>query len=255
VTRSPVIGVCAPLENARWSFWDMEAVIVPASYHRAVLAAEGITVALTPDARLAAEPDTVLDVLDGLILIGGADVDPSMYGAAPDPATERTYTARDRCEISLAARALQRGIPLLGICRGLQILNVALGGTLVQDLDAEVGSSLHRRNRGSFDGTDHVVRIEPGSLAHRATGELEHVVHCHHHQAVDLLGAGLVVSARAAVDGVVEAVEAPGEAFALGVQWHPEANERSQVIGALVAAARERVGIGDGVETIRTAQR
>jgi putative glutamine amidotransferase len=237
VTRQPLIGVCAAFEPARWSFWEQPAILVPAAYHAAITAAGGVTMPLAPDARVAERPGLVLDVLDGLMLIGGADVDPSRYGADRDPATERTYPLRDDFEIALVRGAVERDLPVLGICRGMQIINVALGGTLVQDLSEPDGSLAHRRRLGRFDGTEHDADVDVGSLAHRATGERRHTIHCHHHQSVGRIGEGLVVSARACGDGVVEAIERPDRAFVLGVQWHPEANERSRVIGELVRAA------------------
>jgi putative glutamine amidotransferase len=235
-----LIGVCAAFEPARWSFWDQQAILVPASYHAAVASAGGVTMPLAPDARVAERPEIVLDLLDGLMLIGGADVDPSRYGTERDAATERTYPLRDDFEIALVRHAVARDLPLLGICRGMQILNVALGGTLVQDLSGPDGSIAHRRRPGSFDGTDHVAEVDAGSLAHRAAGERRHTVHCHHHQAVGRIAEGLVVSARARDDGVVEAIEGQDRSFVLGVQWHPEANDRSRVIGELVRAAAMR---------------
>jgi putative glutamine amidotransferase len=232
----PVIGVCAALERARWSFWDQEAALVPASYLRAIQDAGALAVLLPPDGGAAAAPERLIGLLDGLLLVGGIDVDPAGYGAEPDPRTESTSPGRDAFELALVQAALRLDVPLLGICRGMQILNVALGGTLRQDLADDGGHQPHRRRVGAFDGTDHEVRLEEGSLAAHAAGEIDHVVHCHHHQAIDRLGAGLRVTGRAE-DGIIEAVEQPEATFALGVQWHPEANDNSRVIGALVRAA------------------
>jgi putative glutamine amidotransferase len=235
----PVIGVCAVFERARWSFWDQEAALVPASYLRAIQGAGALAVVLPPDARGAAQAQRLIATVDGLLLIGGLDVDPRSYGAEVDGATESTSPPRDAFELALVREALRADVPLLGICRGMQILNVALGGTLHQDLADEAGEQPHRHTIGAFDGTAHTVRLDPGSLAADAAGELLHTAHCHHHQAIDGLGEGLLVSGRAE-DGIVEAVELPDRRFALGVQWHPEANDKSRVIGALVrAAARE----------------
>jgi putative glutamine amidotransferase len=180
----------------------------------------------------------MLERIDALLLIGGADVDPASYDAPREPVTETTYPERDRFELALLLGALEREMPVLGICRGMQILNVALGGTLLQDL----GSDNHRRVLGSFDGSEHLVTLEPGSLAARAVGEQVHVARCHHHQAVLELGEGLRVTGRAA-DGVVEAIETDGGGWVLGVQWHPEADDRSRLFVALRDAARagERV--------------
>jgi putative glutamine amidotransferase len=157
-----------------------------------------------------------------------------------EPATESVYPERDAFEVAMLRGALERELPVLGICRGMQILNVALGGTLVQDVVAGDGSHPHRRRRGTFEGNDHTVELVPGSLAARAVGERLHVAHCHHHQAVLSLGDGLVVSGRAE-DGVIEAIELADGRWGLGVQWHPEADDRSRLFGALCAAAAQRI--------------
>jgi putative glutamine amidotransferase len=230
----PVIGVCAVRERARWAFWDQEAHLVADSYVAPLQRAGGLAVLLAVDTRA---PLELLDRVDGLMLIGGADIDPAVYGAALDPGTESTYPDRDAFEAGLLLGALSREMPVLGICRGMQILNVALGGTLVQDLVAPDGSHPHRKFKGTFEGNSHTVRLEPGSLAERAVGEHEHVAHCHHHQSVLALGDGLVVTGRAE-DGVVEAIESAEGRWALGVQWHPEADDRSRLFGALCDAAR-----------------
>lgn len=233
----PVIGVCAGIEQARWSVWDQEALLTPRGYVDAVQRAGGMALLLVPDVRLVRDPDEVLDLLDGLILAGGADVDPVTYGADPHPQTAGTVPERDRFEIALARRALQRDLPVLGICRGMQLLNVACGGTLHQHLPDSHGHEDHRRSPGSFDDSDHDVRLEPGSLAARAAGEQRHATKSHHHQGLDVLGEGLRVTGRAELDDLPEAIEAPGRRFALGVQWHPEADRRSPVIAGFVRAA------------------
>ncbi|MBX5469494.1 MAG: gamma-glutamyl-gamma-aminobutyrate hydrolase family protein [Thermoleophilaceae bacterium] len=237
--EEPVIGICAVYERARWSFWDQQAHLVADSYVSSVQRTGAIALLLPVDSRA---PEALLDRIDGLLLIGGADIDPAMYGAERDPATEATYPDRDRFELALLGGALERGLPVLAICRGMQLLNVALGGTLLQDLTGPDGSNLHRRALGSFEGTEHEVRLEPGSLAARASGEEVHVARCHHHQAIDVVGEGLVVSGRAA-DGLPEAIETSGGSWVLGVQWHPEADERSRVFAAFADAARAQAGL------------
>jgi putative glutamine amidotransferase len=240
MARRPVIGICTPLERARWSVWDQQAALLPMSYLDAVRRAGGMALLLAPDPALTADPDEALDPVDGLLLAGGADIDPATYGAERHPETAETFPERDAFEIALTRRALERGIPLLGICRGMQLLNVALGGTLRQHLPEEFGHHEHRRSVGSFDDADHDVRLTPGSLAARAAGEDLHATKSHHHQGVGRIGKGLVVSGVATRDELPEAIELPDAAFVLGVQWHPEADERSRVVGALVEAARER---------------
>jgi putative glutamine amidotransferase len=239
----PVIGICTPLERVRFAVWDIDAFVLARSYVDAVHRAGGLALLLAPDPRLVAEPDEVLDLLDGLMLAGGADIDPASYGAQPHPATLGAVPERDAFEIALSRRALELDLPLLGICRGLQIMNIAAGGTLHQHLPELLGHEHHRRVLGTFEGTDHDVRLEDGSLAARAAGELRHATKSHHHQGIDRLGDGLRITGWAEMDDFPEAIEAPGRRFALGVQWHPEADEQSRLIAALVEeAAAARAG-------------
>ncbi|HVW18932.1 MAG TPA: gamma-glutamyl-gamma-aminobutyrate hydrolase family protein [Solirubrobacteraceae bacterium] len=234
----PVIGICAALERAQWTVWDQEAVLISRSYVDAVQRAGGVALVIPPDARAEREPDELLDLLDGLILAGGSDMDPALYGARPHPKTTGVVRERDTFELALARRALERDLPLLGICRGMQVMNVAAGGTLDQHLPDSRGHEGHRRALGTFDGSDHEVRLEPGTLAARAAGEDEHHTKSHHHQGVERIGEGLVVTGWSTFDdGLAEAIEAPGRRFALGVQWHPEADEASHVIEAFVREA------------------
>jgi putative glutamine amidotransferase len=238
----PVIGICAAQERARWSYWDQQAVLLPRSYVDAVQRAGGLALLIPPDEVLEREPDEVLDVIDGLVLAGGADVDPASYGEEPHPETGGTVPARDASEIALARRALERDVPLLGICRGMQLINVAAGGTLRQHLPEEFGHHEHRRVKGSFDGADHDVRLAAGSLAARAAGEELHGTKSHHHQGVRDVGEGLEVTGWSTIDDLPEAIEAPRHRFALGVQWHPEVDERSRLIAALIEEARNGAG-------------
>lgn len=236
--RTPVIGICTSLEPVRFGAWHELAAFSPYAYVEAVQRAGGLALLLAPDARVAAAPDELLDLIDGLMLAGGVDVDPSTYGQEPHAETTGWVPERDAFELALAARALARDLPLLGVCRGMQVLNVARGGTLLQHLPDVVAHDGHRRVAGTFDGNDHDVVLEPGSLAARAAGEERHPTTSHHHQGIDRLGEGLTVTGRATRDELPEAVEDPSRRFALGVQWHPEADETSRVIGALVKEAR-----------------
>lgn len=233
----PVIGICSALERAQWSVWDQEAYLTPRGYVDAVHRAGGLALLLPSDAELERDPDEVLGLLDGLILAGGADIDPSFYGAEPHEKTIGTVPERDTFEIALARRALERDLPLLGICRGMQLMNVAAGGTLNQHLPDSYGHEDHRRSLGSFDGSDHDVRLEPGSLAARSAGEEVHGTKSHHHQGIERLGEGLRITGWAQLDELPEAIEVPDKRFALGVQWHPEADELSPIIENFVREA------------------
>jgi putative glutamine amidotransferase len=254
---SPVIGLCTALERARWSVWDQQAVLLPRSYVDAVQRAGGIALLLPPDPAAVQAPDSLLDLVDGLLLAGGADMDPATYGAEPHEKTIGTVPERDAFELALASRAIERDLPFLGICRGMQVMNVARGGTLCQHLpDASDsgdegaargrGHEHHRRSLGSFDNADHDVRLAHGSLAALLVHEELHGTKSHHHQGVERVGKGLEVTGWATIDDLPEALEVPGNRFALGVQWHPEADATSPLIAGLVEEARsyraERLG-------------
>jgi putative glutamine amidotransferase len=235
---TPVIGLCAVRERARWSYWDQTAQLVADTYVSAVQRTGAVALILPVDVRA---PLVLLDKIDALIVIGGADLDPASYGAERDPLTESTYPDRDTFELALLRGAIERGMPVLGICRGMQALNVALGGTLVQHIAEVNGGGPHRRIVGTFDGNEQTISLDPGSLAARAVGEEVHVGRCHHHQAVGELGEGLVITGRTEEDGMVEAVETTGGGWVLGVQWHPEADEQSRLFQALAEAAAARI--------------
>ncbi|MFJ9850914.1 gamma-glutamyl-gamma-aminobutyrate hydrolase family protein [Streptomyces sp. NPDC101150] len=223
----PLIGISTYQEEARWGVWTLPAALVPAGYPRHVQRSGGLP-ALLPPGDPATAAATVAR-LDGLVIAGGADVQPARYGAEPHPRTGPPAPARDAWELALIEAALAARVPLLGICRGLQLLNVALGGTLVQHLDGHAGPP------GVFD--HHDIKPVAGTLLDRTLPEPVSVP-TYHHQAVDRLGRGLVVSAYAE-DGTVEALELPiAHGFALAVQWHPEAGDDPRVMDALVAAAR-----------------
>jgi putative glutamine amidotransferase len=242
VSQVPAIGICAAVERVSWGVWnEYEVTLVPRSYVRAVQRAGGLGIVLPPDEAAVENPDLLLDRVDGLILAGGADIDPASYGERPHPETVSTVPERDAFEIALTRAAIARDMPLLGICRGMQLINVACGGTLVQHLPERYGHHEHRRVVGSFDGADHDVLLTEGSLVATAAGELSHATKSHHHQGVERVGEGLVVSGVSTLDELAEAIEWEGgpsnHRFVLGVQWHPEADLASSVVGALVEAA------------------
>lgn len=236
MSRRPIIGIACAVLRTQWGPWDGPAAVVGADYIHQVQQAGGVAVVIPPDAG---NVDALLDAIDGLMLTGGSDLDAASYGADPHTEAETPDPVRDAFEDALVRRAIERGIPFLGICRGIQVLNVAYGGTLTQHLPESHGTHDHRRSVGTFAGNEHLVVLEEGSLAARAAGETTHQVPSHHHQAVAAVGEGLVVSGRSVDDDVPEALEVPGRTFALGVQWHPEADPHSGIIAALVAAARE----------------
>ncbi|MCO1596054.1 gamma-glutamyl-gamma-aminobutyrate hydrolase family protein [Micromonospora sp. RHAY321] len=227
----PLIGISAYVEPADWAAWRaVPAVLVPEAYARAVRAAGGRTVVLPPDD----EDGDVVGVLDGLLLAGGADVGPGRYGQPPDPRTE-DRPDRDAGELTLLAAALDADLPVLGVCRGMQLLAVAYGGTLHQHLPDVVGHEAHRPAPGVYGA--HPVRFAPESLAATVLAGVDEV-NSYHHQAVADPGR-LRVTGWAA-DGVIEAVEDPRRAFVLGVQWHPENEADPRPIAALVRAAGQR---------------
>ncbi|MFI1164119.1 gamma-glutamyl-gamma-aminobutyrate hydrolase family protein [Streptomyces sp. NPDC020801] len=223
----PLIGISTYLETgARWGVWELEAVLLPAGYPRLVQRAGGLAAMLPPD-----EPERAAAAVarvDGLVIAGGPDVEPVRYGAQRDPRTGPPARARDAWELALIEAALTARVPLLGICRGMQLLNVALGGTLVQHLEG------HTEAVGVYGA--HPVKPVPGTRYAEAVPE-ETTVPTYHHQSVDRLGAGLIVSAHAA-DGTIEAVEPEAaDSWVLGVQWHPEMGEDPRVVRGLVRAA------------------
>ncbi len=233
-----MIGICAAVERVSWGVWDgYEVTLVPRGYIAAVQRARGIAIALPPDPAAVEDPDLLLDRVDGLMLAGGADIDPASYGAERHPETRGTWPERDRFELALTRRALERDLPVLGICRGMQTAErSAAAGRSPSTCRRRWRSEAHRTLAGTF--SEHHVRLDRGSLARAAAGVEGFVVWSHHHQGVEDLGEGLKVTGWSAEDDLPEAIELPGKRFALGVIWHPEEDESSKVIAALVDAAR-----------------
>ncbi|TMJ98374.1 MAG: gamma-glutamyl-gamma-aminobutyrate hydrolase family protein [Actinobacteria bacterium] len=227
----PVVGITTYLVPARFGAWDIESALVPAAYVRAVESAGGRALLVPPSNDGVQE---TLDAVDGLVFSGGSDLDSELYGQEPHEQTTGVFPDRDRAELVLLEAALGRDMPVLAICRGSQVLNVALGGDLVQHLPDVVGDEKHKHTPGVFG--DHDVELKPGSRVQRILGDRA-PVKSHHHQGFGRLGKGLAEAAWAE-DGTLEAVEDPARRFALGVLWHPEAGEDFALFAALVDEAR-----------------
>ena len=216
---------------ARWGSWDVEAALVPAAYVEAIERAGGRPVLIPPSEDGLEE---TLDAVDGLLFSGGSDLDPELYDQEPHEATTGVVPERDRAELALLEAALARDMPVLAVCRGSQVLNIARGGDLVQHLPDVVGDHKHKHTPGTF--ADHHVTLEQGTKLAELLGE-HAPVKSHHHQGFGRVGDGLRVAAHAE-DGTVEAVEDPSHRFAFGVLWHPEVGEDQRLFEELVRAAR-----------------
>ena len=215
--------------------------MVPLTYVRAVARAGGRPLLIAPTPADLDEPAELLELLDGVLVTGGADVGPAAYGERPHAQTEAAAAERDSFELLLVRAAAGRDLPCLGVCRGMQVLNVAYGGSLDQHLPDGLEHDIHRGDDGVF--AEHRVDVEPESLAALAAGAVQVAVRSYHHQGVATLGEGLSVTARAEGDGTVEAIEDARLRFMLGVLWHPEEDEADRLIGAFVAACRQRAAI------------
>jgi putative glutamine amidotransferase len=237
----PVVGITAYAEQARWGVWDIPTALLPMSYVDAVKHAGGCPLLVPPSDATVAE---TLDAVDGLIFSGGSDLDPAVYGAEPHPETTGVRPERDRCELALMRAALERDLPILAVCRGFELMNVARGGDLIQHLPDVVGHERHRHTPGVF--ADHDVEVADGSRLGALLGDRA-PVKSHHHQGVGALGDGLEAVAWAD-DGTVEGLEDPSRRFALGVLWHPEEGEDWALFKGLVdEAARYRAERGRAV--------
>ena len=225
----PLIGITSYVEHASWGVWATKAALVPYAYVQHVTDAGGRAVLVPP----ADEPDEIVGVLDGLVLAGGADIDPACYGEDAHPETTGLREDRDHSELGLLAAAVAARIPVLGICRGMQLMAVAAGGRLHQHLPDLLGHPDHRPAPGQYG--EHGVRIDAASQLAHVLGD--HVqVRSYHHQGV--IDAGKLAVVGWADDGAIEAVEDPAQPFALGVLWHPEAGQDPRLFQGLVAAAR-----------------
>ena len=244
--QRPLVGVSTYRQTTSWWSWERDAALVPGTYLDVLEAAGGQPVLIPPPGSGSGGPrgegpdagrgglESLVAALDGLVLIGGGDIEASRYGQDADPRNGGTSRPRDDVELALVDAALGRDLPVLAVCRGMQVLNVHLGGDLVQQLPDVVGSNDHQPRPGAFGPI--TVLTEPGSEVRRLMGERADVL-CSHHQAIATPGRGLAVTARSG-DGVIEAVELRGHRFVLGVQWHPEESGDRRLFDALVDAAR-----------------
>ncbi len=230
---TPNIGVTCNVEDVRYGIWTEPAAMVPLTYVRAIARAGARPLLIAPTPADLADPT---ELLDGVLITGGADLAAATYGAEPHPETEAPSAERDAFELLLVRRAAERDLPCLGVCRGMQVVNVAYGGALEQHLPDRLEHDIHRGEAGAF--ADHHVEVEPESLAAIAAGAMRVAVKSYHHQGVARVGDGLRVTAHAEGDGTVEAVEDADRRFMLGVQWHPEEDEADRLIGAFVEECR-----------------
>ena len=234
--RRPLIGLTTYLEQAQTGVWDVPAAFLPKVYFEAVTRAGGTVVLLPPQPVDESVADSILDGLDGLIITGGKDVESSRYGQTPHPTNDVPRTDRDDFEFSLLERAIARDIPFFGICRGMQVLNVLRGGTLIQHLPEVIGSERYNAGGGVF--TPNPAITVPGTRLAELVGD-EVTAQSYHHQALDAVGEGLTVSARGD-DGIIQAVDVDGMSFGVAVQWHPEMSpEDLRLFAGLVDAAAE----------------
>ncbi len=227
----PVIGITTYAQDASWGAWHLPAALIPLDYVDAVERAGGRAILIPPSED---GVDETLDLLDGIVFSGGADVDPALYGADAHPETDAPQARRDRGELALLRGALERDVPMLAVCRGVQLLNIARGGDLVQHLPETLGSDVHKQAPGTF--VEHPIEVKEGTRLAEIVGARPDVT-SHHHQGLGRIGDGLVGAAWAS-DGTVEGVEDPSKRFTLGVQWHPEAGEDEALFENLVAEAR-----------------
>ena len=235
----PLIGIVADRKSASYGAWvDIPTDAISHTYVSAIQEAGGAPLLFPSIDVHVDDPGRLLDLVDGLFLPGGRDLDAALYASEAHPSNDTPLRVRDELEIALTQLARERGMPVLGACRGLQVINVALGGTLEQHLGDRLDLTPHRVEVGTH--TSHPVAIEPGTLLSDITHELEFDISSHHHQGVDRLGEGLRVTGWATLDELPEAIEDPERGFVLGVQWHPEADERSRLVAALVEEARRR---------------
>jgi len=239
----PFIGLTSWTRRVRSGVKDRFNEAVPRGYTDGVEGASGLPV-LIPNSEDPSLAASYVARLQGLLLTGGDDVHPRLFGEVPHPRIDLVDERRDRFEIALLRAARERGLPVLGICRGVQLMNVALGGSLYQDLPSQAENAMGHAQKTLEEGPWHEIEIRPGTRLAEILGETRVAVNSYHHQACRRVAEGLSVTATTA-DGIVEALEDPGHPFFLGVQWHPEvleggtAGTSRRLFAAFVQAARE----------------
>jgi putative glutamine amidotransferase len=239
--RTANVGVTCNIEVVRYGIWTEPAAMVPLTYVRAIARAGGRPLLIAPTPADLADPSELLDLLDGVLVTGGADVGPDAYGERPHAETAAAAEDRDAFELLLVREAGERDMPCLGVCRGMQVVNIAYGGSLEQHLPDRLEHDIHRGENGDF--ADHRVEVEPESLAALAAGDTRVAVKSYHHQGVARVGDGLRVTARAEGDGTAEAIEDAQRRFMLGVLWHPEEDDADRLIGAFVQECRQAAAL------------
>jgi putative glutamine amidotransferase len=236
----PRIGLTSYRQQGQTGVWNTEMAMIPAFYIEGITRSGGVAIMIPPQALSSTEAKDIISSLDGLMLCGGRDIDPSRYGQAPHSEAEEPDKLRDELEEQLLSAAIEADLPFLGICRGAQMLNINRGGTLIQHLPDVVGDNRYRKGNAEFNPAE--VAVEDGSILGSLVGQKVSNASMYHHQAIDQLGEGLIVTAKTE-DGIIEAVELANHPFGVAVQWHPEQTlEDLRIFEGLIEAARKYRG-------------
>jgi len=236
----PIIGLTTYRQQGQTGVWNTEMAMIPAFYIEGITRAGGLAIMLPPQQLSGAEAKDIVSSLDGLMLCGGRDIDPSRYGQSPHAEAEQPDKLRDDLEEKLLSAAIDADLPFLGICRGAQMLNINRGGTLIQHLPDVVGDNRYQLGNAKFSPAD--VEVETSSILGSLVGDKVSNAALYHHQAIDELGKGLKITAKTE-DGIIEAVELADHPFGVAVQWHPEQTlDDLRIFEGLIEAARKYRG-------------